>query len=202
MKKTPHTASSTAPPLHVALLHTDLGTLLAVWSDGGLCLLWPVGSREQARAVLQQRFPTYSFIPADEHSTPVQTLCRHLEQPLQTPCPALDLRGTAFQRQVWQALQQIPAGQTLSYSELACQIGRPRACRAVAAACAANPVAVLVPCHRVLRSDGQLGGYRWGLRMKQRLLTHESTTERMFGYKISNIDTAFTAEIATNTNLY
>lgn len=85
----------------------------------------------------------------------------------------LDLQGTAFQLQVWQALLQIPRGQTRSYSQLAETVGRPRAIRAVGTACGANPIPFLVPCHRVLRSDGSLGGYAFGLKMKQQLLERE-----------------------------
>jgi len=88
----------------------------------------------------------------------------------------LDLRGSAFQQRVWQALQQIPPGQTLSYSELATRIGAPKAVRAVASACAANPLAVAVPCHRAVRSDGGLAGYRWGLERKRALLKREEET--------------------------
>ncbi|HUM91705.1 MAG TPA: methylated-DNA--[protein]-cysteine S-methyltransferase, partial [Candidatus Competibacter sp.] len=83
--------------------------------------------------------------------------------------------GTAFQQQVWQALQTIPAGSTATYAEIARQIGRPTAARAVASACAANLIAVLVPCHRVVRTDGGLGGYRWDLQRKRALLEREAT---------------------------
>ena len=87
----------------------------------------------------------------------------------------LDVKATAFQRKVWQALQQIPRGQTRSYQEIARAIGQPTAARAVARACAGNPVAVAIPCHRVVRADGQLAGYRWGLERKKRLLALERT---------------------------
>ena len=87
---------------------------------------------------------------------------------------ALDIRGTAFQRRVWQALCEIPAGTTVAYSEIAKRIGMPRATRAVAAACAANKIAVLIPCHRVVRKDGKLGGYRWGIERKRALLAREA----------------------------
>jgi AraC family transcriptional regulator of adaptative response/methylated-DNA-[protein]-cysteine methyltransferase len=86
----------------------------------------------------------------------------------------LDIRGTAFQQRVWQALRAIPSGETRSYAEVARAIGEPRASRAVAAACAANAIAVAVPCHRVLRSDGSITGYRWGPDRKRRLLARES----------------------------
>jgi AraC family transcriptional regulator of adaptative response/methylated-DNA-[protein]-cysteine methyltransferase len=86
---------------------------------------------------------------------------------------ALDLRGTEFQQQVWQALQSIPSGEVISYAELARRAGRPKAVRAAASACGANPVAVLVPCHRVLCSNGDLGGYNGGVAIKKALLAHE-----------------------------
>lgn len=89
----------------------------------------------------------------------------------------LDVRGTAFQQRVWQALQAIPAGQTASYAEVAQRIGAPTAVRAVARACAANALAVAIPCHRVVKSDGALSGYRWGVERKRALLTRESAPE-------------------------
>jgi AraC family transcriptional regulator of adaptative response/methylated-DNA-[protein]-cysteine methyltransferase len=85
----------------------------------------------------------------------------------------LDIRGTAFQRAVWEALRKLRPGRTATYSELAARIGKPRAVRAVAAACAANPIAVAVPCHRVVAADGGLAGYRWGLERKRRLIERE-----------------------------
>ena len=87
-------------------------------------------------------------------------------------------RGTAFQQRVWQALREIPAGQTASYAEVAARIGRPAAVRAVARACATNPVAVIVPCHRVVKTDGALSGYRWGVERKRRLLKLEGASPR------------------------
>jgi AraC family transcriptional regulator of adaptative response/methylated-DNA-[protein]-cysteine methyltransferase len=86
----------------------------------------------------------------------------------------LDIQGTAFQRQVWLALQKIPPGSTASYKEIATRIGHPQAARAVAQACAANPVAVAIPCHRVVRRNGEIGGYRWGAERKQKLLEQEA----------------------------
>ena len=87
----------------------------------------------------------------------------------------LDVRGTAFQQRVWQALREIPAGQTASYAEIAARIGAPKAVRAVAQACGANPLAVAIPCHRVVRSDGSLSGYRWGVERKRALLEREAS---------------------------
>ena len=90
----------------------------------------------------------------------------------------LDVRGTAFQQRVWQALRQIPAGQTVGYAELAARLGMPQGARAVAGACAANPVAVAIPCHRVVRNDGALSGYRWGVERKRALLEREAGQAR------------------------
>ncbi len=90
----------------------------------------------------------------------------------------LDIRGTAFQQRVWQALREIPAGATASYAEIAERIGSPRSIRAVAQACAANPLAVAIPCHRVVRTDGALSGYRWGVERKRTLLDREAETAR------------------------
>ena len=90
----------------------------------------------------------------------------------------LDIQGTAFQQRVWKALQGIPPGSTKSYAEIAAQIGKPTAARAVARACASNRIAVVIPCHRAVRSDGGLGGYRWGSERKRRLLEQEATESR------------------------
>ena len=97
-----------------------------------------------------------------------------LESPQRAAELPLDIQGTAFQRQVWAALQSIPPGSKRTYAQIANQIGKPKAVRAVAGACAANTIAVIVPCHRVVRSDGGLGGYRWGIERKQTLLEHEA----------------------------
>jgi len=90
------------------------------------------------------------------------------------PALPLDIEGTSFQRRVWQALSRIPAGSTATYAEIAARVGRPEAARAVAQACAANPVAVAIPCHRVVRADGGPGGYRWGVERKKKLLAREA----------------------------
>ena len=97
-----------------------------------------------------------------------------VEQPRLGHDLPLDVRGTAFQQRVWQALRDIPAGQTASYAEVAAKIGKPAAVRAVAQACAANSLAVAIPCHRVVRSDGALSGYRWGVERKRALLDREA----------------------------
>lgn len=124
---------------------------------------------------LSQRFPGQQAPQRDESLMPAleQTL-RHLEDPRTTLDLPLDLTGSVFQRRVWDALRQIPMGETASYLDIARQLGQPTAFRAVANACGANPLAVIVPCHRVLRQDGSLGGYRWGLERKRQLLDREA----------------------------
>ena len=105
----------------------------------------------------------------------VRVILQYVTGERATRLPSLDVKATLFQRKVWQALQQIPRGQTRSYQEVAGMIGQPTAARAVAKACATNPIAVVIPCHRVVRGDGQLAGYRWGLERKKRLLALERT---------------------------
>ncbi|GIV67749.1 MAG: hypothetical protein KatS3mg048_0611 [Caldilinea sp.] len=103
----------------------------------------------------------------------MEQIAAFLEAPQRGLSLPLDMQGTAFQRRVWAALREIPAGETISYTALAARIGAPSAVRAVAAACAANRLAVAIPCHRVVRKDGALGGYRWGVERKRRLLEQE-----------------------------
>jgi AraC family transcriptional regulator of adaptative response/methylated-DNA-[protein]-cysteine methyltransferase len=126
-------------------------------------------------AQLQQRFPRGA---PDRRRCGLRTargqVVGFVEAPRIGLALPLDMRGTAFQQRVWQALRDIPPGETLSYAELARRIGAPRAVRAVAGACAANPLAVAIPCHRVVRSDGALAGYRWGIERKRALLEREA----------------------------
>jgi AraC family transcriptional regulator of adaptative response/methylated-DNA-[protein]-cysteine methyltransferase len=103
----------------------------------------------------------------------VKGVVKHLSNPAEKATVPLDIRGTAFQERVWQALREVLPGQTATYTEIAARIGRPTAVRAVAGACAANPVAVVIPCHRVVRTDGSLSGYRWGVERKRELLKRE-----------------------------
>jgi AraC family transcriptional regulator, regulatory protein of adaptative response / methylated-DNA-[protein]-cysteine methyltransferase len=120
------------------------------------------------------RFPEASIAAEDAGLGDwARQILRCIAAPGEMPELPLDIRGTAFQAQVWRALQKIPLGQTATYSEIAAALGRPKAVRAVAGACAANPLAVLVPCHRVVRRGGDLGGYRWGIARKRALLELE-----------------------------
>lgn len=154
---------------------STLGLVLVARSPRGICAIL-MGDDESALIDdLQQRFPQASLVPADTNfSETLGKIVALTEQPrshrIDLP---LDIRGTAFQQRVWQALQAIPAGETASYAEIAQRIGNPRSVRAVAQACASNALAVAIPCHRVLRSDGALSGYRWGVERKKELLRRE-----------------------------
>lgn len=154
-----------------------LGWVLVAESERGVCAIL-LGDEPNALArQLRQEFPR-AELREDRRGlkSRLATVLGSLEAPHRNALPdlPLDLQGTVFQRRVWQALRALPAGETLSYSALARRLGQPRAARAVAQACAANRCALAVPCHRVVRSDGAPGGYRWGAARKQRLLNLES----------------------------
>ncbi len=155
-------------------VRTSLGTLLVAATDRGLCAVTLGDSEEELERRLREEYPAARFEAGDERLREWATaVVDRLEGNGDTARPPLDLRGTAFQLRVWEELQRIPAGTTRSYGEVARAIGRPSAARAVAAACAGNPVAVVVPCHRVVRETGELGGYRWGVERKQAILERE-----------------------------
>lgn len=155
---------------------SSLGPVLVAMSDRGVCAILMGEEAEAPEAALALRFPKARIdAGAADFADLVARVVALVERPGSGLDLPLDLRGTAFQRRVWQALRAIPAGETASYAEIAARIGAPGAARAVAGACAANPVAVVVPCHRVLRGDGALSGYRWGVERKRALLDRERT---------------------------
>ena len=155
-----------------------LGTVLAGFTEQGVCAIEFGDSREELVDALRQRFPEADLRDSQDELAPllreVAAFVRHPDQGLDLP---LDIQGTVFQQRVWQELVRIPVGETRTYSDVARALGQPKAVRAVAAACAANPLAVAVPCHRVLRKSGELAGYRWGLDRKRRLLEIEGKSE-------------------------
>jgi AraC family transcriptional regulator of adaptative response/methylated-DNA-[protein]-cysteine methyltransferase len=123
---------------------------------------------------LRATFPHASIVPADDgFAIWVRAVMGQIGTPGQIVDLPLDIQGTAFQQRVWQALREIPVGRTASYTDIAARIGQPTAVRAVARACASNPVAVIVPCHRVVKANGGLSGYRWGVERKRALLEQE-----------------------------
>lgn len=152
---------------------SSLGYILIAATDRGLCAVILDSTRASALSRLEQQFPAaHVTLRTDLAPMLEQVLSRLSEHPAALDLP-LDLRATAFQMRVWQALQCIPRGETRTYGEVACAIGQPTAVRAVARACATNPVAVVIPCHRVIGSNGKLTGYRWGVERKQKLLALE-----------------------------
>lgn len=151
-----------------------LGDILVARTTGGVCAVLPGDSPDELVADLARRFPGATLEHANDPQADWFTgVLDYLTDSRKPPSIKLDLRGTEFQRHVWRALQNIPSGSSVSYGELAREMGMPTASRAIAGACAANSLAVVVPCHRVLRSDGGLSGYRWGVQRKQALLDHE-----------------------------
>ena len=165
--------------IHVAVAQSYLGWVLVAATARGICAIDLAGSPDELRARLRDRFPQASLVENDPNFRALLSkVLSFLEAPQDGLDLPLDVQGTAFQRRVWLALRQIPPGSTASYGEIAARIGNPQAARAVAQACASNPVAVAIPCHRVVRSDGALGGYRWGQERKSKLLEQESQAVR------------------------
>ena len=161
--------------IRFAVGETSLGTILVASSKKGVASILLGDDPSELVRELQDRFPKARLIGADRnYETLVARVVGFIEAPRLGLDVPLDVRGTAFQRRVWQALQRVPVGQTVSYTEIARRIGSPNAIRAVAGACAANPLAVAIPCHRVVRNDGSLSGYAWGVERKQALLTREA----------------------------
>jgi len=161
--------------IRFAVGECSLGPILVAASQRGICAILFGDNPDALTRDLQDRFPQAELIGADaEFEHWVAQVVGLVEMPQLGLALPLDVRGTAFQQRVWQALQEIPIGSTASYSEIALRIGAPKAVRAVAGACAANPLAVAVPCHRVVRTDGGLAGYRWGVERKRALLEREA----------------------------
>ena len=158
-----------------AMAECYLGWMLVAATERGVCAIEFGDHCDGLRDELTARFPAAELRGDDpEFAEWVEGILAALDRPARGLDLPLDICGTAFQRRVWQALQAVPAGSTATYADIARKIGKPSAARAVARACAANPVAVLIPCHRVVRGDGGLGGYRWDLRRKRALLEREA----------------------------
>ncbi|WP_016956062.1 methylated-DNA--[protein]-cysteine S-methyltransferase [Catenovulum agarivorans] len=150
-----------------------LGQVLVASTDKGICAIAIGDESAQLLADLSANFPKAQLKADESVSAVAEKVVAFINNPQINFSLALDIRGTQFQTQVWQFLQQIPVGQTMSYAEIAKQISSPTAARAVARACATNKLAVVIPCHRVIRGDGSLSGYRWGLTRKSQLLAKE-----------------------------
>jgi AraC family transcriptional regulator of adaptative response/methylated-DNA-[protein]-cysteine methyltransferase len=161
--------------IRFAIGQCSLGDILIARSDKGICAIEFGNDPDALARALQDRFPNAQLIGGDtEFEQLVAKVVGYVEAPQVGLDLPLDVRGTAFQQRVWEALRKIPAGTTASYSEIAARIGAPKSTRAVAQACAANQLAVAIPCHRVVRNDGALSGYRWGVERKRALLEREA----------------------------
>ncbi|CAB3887108.1 bifunctional transcriptional activator/DNA repair enzyme AdaA [Achromobacter anxifer] len=161
--------------IRFAVAQCSLGALLVAASDTGICEIALHEDPEQLVHNLQDRFKAARLIGADaQFEGWVAAVVGFVEDPSRGLDLPLDVRGTAFQRQVWQALREIPVGETATYTDIAERIGSPRAVRAVARACATNNIALAIPCHRVVRTDGSLAGYRWGIDRKRELIAREA----------------------------
>jgi AraC family transcriptional regulator of adaptative response/methylated-DNA-[protein]-cysteine methyltransferase len=165
--------------IRYAIAPTSLGRMLVAATPSGICAIAFGRDDAELTTDLRQRFNQATLVAAKGNTgwladAVAFVASQTTEHPLAATFP-LDVRATAFQQRVWKALQQIPRGETRSYSQLARELGSPTAARAVASACGANPIAVAVPCHRVVGQDGSLTGYRWGMELKEKLLTLEKS---------------------------
>lgn len=175
MTPTQYRAGGANEEIRFAVGQSSLGAILVASSEKGVTSILIGDDPDELVRDLQDQFPKARLVGGN---TNYESLVAHVVGFVEAPCLGLDLpldvRGTAFQQRVWQALQDIPAGQTASYTDIARKIGEPKAVRAVAGACAANNIALAIPCHRVVRNDGSLSGYRWGVERKRALLDKEA----------------------------
>lgn len=169
-------AGGSGAAIRFAVAECSLGAILVASTDKGICAILIGDDPDALARDLQDRFPKAELIGAEpDYERVVAAVIGMVEAPGIGLALPLDVRGTAFQQRVWQALREIPAGQTVSYAELAERVGLPSGARAVAGACAANAIAVAIPCHRVVRNDGSISGYRWGVERKAELLKREGS---------------------------
>jgi AraC family transcriptional regulator of adaptative response/methylated-DNA-[protein]-cysteine methyltransferase len=175
MTPTSYRAGGAGAEIRFAIGECSLGSILVAQSERGVCAILLGDDPERLVRDLQDRFPNADLKGDDAgFEQLVARVVGFVEAPQLGLDLPLDVRGTAFQQRVWQALREIPAGRTMSYTEVARRIGAPKSVRAVAQACAANALAVAIPCHRVVRNDGALAGYRWGVERKRALLEREA----------------------------
>jgi AraC family transcriptional regulator, regulatory protein of adaptative response / methylated-DNA-[protein]-cysteine methyltransferase len=179
MTPTQYRSGGANEDIRFAVGQCSLGAILVASSKKGVVSILIDSDPAELVRNLQDRFPKANLIGADSnYEALVARVVGFIEAPSLGLDLPLDIRGTAFQHRVWQALREIPVGQTVSYAEIARRIGAPKAVRAVAGACAANNLAVAIPCHRVVKNDGSLSGYAWGVERKRALLDRETTQRR------------------------
>lgn len=160
--------------IYFALGQCSLGSVLVAQSEKGVCAISLGDEPDSLIEQFQQQYPHAILVGGDaQYEQTVAQVIGYIEHPGSTWHLPLDIQGTVFQERVWRALRDIPLGSTVSYTDIAEQLGSPKAVRAVAQACAANRLAIVIPCHRVVKRDGQLSGYRWGVARKEALLLRE-----------------------------
>lgn len=175
MTPTEFRAGGANAEIYFAIGECSMGNILAAQTERGVCAILIGEDAEQLIRDLQDRFPNAKLVgDATEYHDLMARVVGLVENPKSGFGLPLDIQGTAFQKRVWKALQQIPPGKTATYREIAARIGMPKAVRAVAQACGANSLAIAIPCHRVIRNDGSLSGYRWGVERKRALLEREA----------------------------
>ena len=183
LRDPPNTGADASDELiRFAISECSLGSIIAGVTDKGICAILLGDNSSVLRRELREHFKAARLIESDQD---LRELMAKIVQLVESPWLAVDLifdlRGTSFEQRVWQALRQIPAGSTASYTDIAVRIGEPKKAFAVAEACAANILAVAIPCHRVVRKSGALGGYRWGFKRKRALLAREAAHHRGVG---------------------
>jgi AraC family transcriptional regulator of adaptative response/methylated-DNA-[protein]-cysteine methyltransferase len=157
-----------------AIGQSNFGAVLVAATAKGICSIMIHDDARRLVSELKSRFPKANHVaPAPEFAKSVEAVVRLVDDPRRSVVLPLDIRGTAFQRRVWEELRKVPAGSTITYAELAKRVGNERAVRAVGTACGANQLAVAIPCHRAVGTDGEMHGYRWGVERKKKLLERE-----------------------------
>lgn len=160
--------------IYFSLSDCSLGLILVAKSNRGICAVTLGDNQNELLEDLRYKFPHHSVVEMkSECSQAILDVIHLLDKPSTKFQHELDIHGTVFQQRVWQALQEIPLGETVSYTDIAIKIGSPKSVRAVAQACGANKLAIIIPCHRVIKRDGSLSGYRWGVERKKWLLERE-----------------------------
>lgn len=174
MTPTDYRAGAKGLEIRFAAATCWLGVVMVAQTARGVCAILLGDDAETLMGDLRDRFPGATFVGGDaSFERTVATVVGFVERPSTSLELPLDVQGTAFQQRVWEVLRTIPPGSTATYTEIAVRLGKPTGARAVARACASNPVAVVIPCHRVVRGDGALSGYRWGIGRKRALLDKE-----------------------------
>jgi len=180
MTPTRRRAGGAGETIRFALGECSLGAILVGATDKGVCSILLGDSPEELLQMFQEQFPRAQLVGGEaDFDAWVAQVIACIDAPGSELKLPMDIRGTAFQQRVWKALRKIPVGQTASYADIARKIGAPTSMRAVAQACGANKLAVVIPCHRVVRSDGGLSGYRWGVERKQALLNRENSLRKL-----------------------